>query len=454
MLLSKKSADLCSGPILPNMLALTLPLMLSGILQMLFTAADTVVIGNFGSEHSLAAVGSTGGLTGLFVMLFIGLSVGSNAVCARCIGSDDEEGTSQALHTSILFGLITGACLTALILPLADDLLRLMQTPENVIGLSTVYLRIYSLGIIPTLVYNFATAVLRSKGDTRRPMYYLTIAGITNVLLNLLFVIVLKMDVAGVALATIISQSISALLTILALMRETGACRLHIRRLRLHKASMREILRIGLPAGLQGLINSLGGIAIQSCTNTFGPIVMAGFAASGSVLSLFWAGANAFAYSTLTLVSQNYGAKKYSRINRILLTSSVSVTVFAAATGLLFYLFAAPLIGLYDSRPEVVEVGITAIRTVCAFYFFGGIMDCASFASRGLGYSLPPMFVATLGQTAMRFIWAFGVLQLPKFHTVPMLAFSDAVVWTVTCAAQLVCFFLVRRKFPKTDLAT
>ena len=319
--------DMCTGPILPKLLKLVLPLMLSSILQLLFNAADIIVVGNFAGENSLAAVGSTSSLVNLMTNLFLGLSTGANVLCAHFMGAKDDKNLSKTVHTSISLAIISGIFLTLVGVLFADDLLYLMNTPDEVRELSALYLRLYFCGMIAMLVYNFGSSILRSKGDTKRPLYFLTLAGVINVVLNLIFVICFHMDVAGVAIATVASQVVSAVLVVICLMREKDAYRFSFKKLMPDKKIVAKILRVGIPAGFQGVVFSLSNVVLQSSINGFGPVVMAGSAASASIEGFVWVAMNAFSQGALTFTSQNVGAKKYERVFKILKNCCIMLIV-------------------------------------------------------------------------------------------------------------------------------
>ncbi len=443
--------DMCNGPVLPKLLRLALPLMLSSILQLLFHAADIIVVGNFASENSLAAVGSTGSLVNLMTNLFLGLSTGTNVLTARYIGAKDHGNISKTVHTAILISILSGAFLTLVGVLFADDLLRLMKAPEEVLGLSAVYLRIYFCGMIAMLIYNFGSSILRAKGDTKRPLYYLSAAGVVNVVLNLFFVIVLKMDVAGVALATVISQCISAALVLWCLMRETDAVKFDFRKLKLDIPVLRRILQVGIPAGFEGVVFSLSNVVLQSSINGFGAVVMAGSAAAASIEGFVWVSMNAFSQGVLTFTSQNIGAGKYTRIKRIVLTCLLCSAIAGLVLGNAAYLLGGPLVSIYDPRPEIVAPALIRMRYVASFYFLCGIMDIMGCAVRGMGHPTAPTVVSLLGACGLRLVWVFTVFQIPAFHTEAMLFLSYPVTWVITFLAHLVCFLILRRKLPKTD---
>ena len=440
---------MCTGAILPKLLKLVVPLMISSVLQLLFNAADIIVVGNFASENSLAAVGSTSALVNLMTNLFLGLSTGANVICARYKGADDSENVSKTVHTSIFLAIVCGAILTVTGILFAEPLLLMMKTPEEVLPLSALYLRLYFFGSIAMLIYNFGSSVLRSKGDTKRPLYYLAGAGVINVGLNLVFVIFLKMDVAGVALATVISQCVSSALVIACLMREEDAYRFRLSLLKPSRRIFTKILQIGLPAGLQGVVFSLSNVVVQSSVNSFGPVVMAGSAASASIEGFVWVSMNAFSQGALTFTSQNVGGGKYSRINRIAVISCGCAALAGLVFGNLAVLFGRELLAVYDPRPEILEPGMTRLSIVCGFYFVCGFMDCIVGSIRGMGYAVTPTVVSMLGACGLRILWISTVFQM--FRSEAMLFISYPVTWGITFVAHLVCYIIMRRKYPKGD---
>lgn len=441
-----------TGSILPKLLKLSLPLMLSSVLQLLFNAADIIVVGNFASSNSLAAVGGTSSLVNLMTNLFLGFSTGANVLASHYLGAGDDERVSRTVHTSVLISVISGLILTFVGCVFADDLLALMQTPPEVLELSALYLRIYFAGMVAMLVYNLGSSILRAKGDTKRPLIFLTISGIINVFLNLLFVIVFKMDVAGVALATVISQCVSAVLIILCLMREEGGFRLEFRKLRLDKTTVVKMMQIGIPAGFQGVVFSLSNVVIQSSVNSFGAIVMAGSAAAASIEGFVWVSMNAFSQGALTFVSANIGAGKYSRVNRIALISCACAAVTGAVFGNLVFLFGRTLLGIYDPRPEVIDAGLIRMSIVCTMYFTCGLMDCIVGSIRGMQYAVTPTIVSLLGACGLRILWIFTGFQLEQFHTVFWLFMSYPASWTITFLAHLICYIFMRRRLPAGDI--
>lgn len=451
MATKKYTIDMCSGPILPKLLRLVLPLMLSSILQLLFHAADIIVVGNFGSTNAVAAVGSTGSLVNLLTNLFLGLSISTNVLTAQFMGARDSKNISKTVHNAIFLSLISGVLLTIVGVCFADVFLELMGSPDDVRGLSATYLRIYFCGMTAMLIYNFGSSILRAKGDTKRPLYFLTIAGVINVLLNLLFVIVLKMDVAGVALATVISQCVSALLILRCLTKESDASRLEFSKLRPDGKLIRRILQIGIPASLEGVVFSLSNVVLQSAVNGFGSIVMAGCASAASIEGFVWVAMNAFSQGTLTFTSQNRGGGKYSRLNRIVLTGCLCSGAAGLLLGSLAYLFGPQLLAIYDPRPEIIGPGMIRMSCIARFYCLCGIMDIVACSIRGMGYSAVPTAVSLVGACGLRLLWVFTVFQIPAFHTQEVLFLSYPITWIVTFLAHLVCYLFLRRRLPKTD---
>ena len=436
--------DMCNGPILGKILVFAIPLMISGILQLLFNAADIIVVGRFTGSQALAAVGSTSALINLIINLFIGVSVGANVVVARNYGAKDYDGIHGAVHTSVLTAIWGGIILIFVGILLARPMLEMMGTPEDVINLSVLYMRIYFVGMPAFMMYNFGAAILRAIGDTKRPLYFLTLSGVVNVVLNLFFVIVFHMGVAGVALATIISQAISAFLIILCLMKMDGPCHLDFKHLKFHPEQLKSMLRICLPAGLQGAIFSISNVLIQSSVNSFGSQVMAGNTAAGNIEGFVYNSMNAVYQTSLSFTSQNMGAKKFDRINKILFQCLLVVTAIGLVMGGGAYLLGEPLLGIYTSSPEVVSYGLIRLKYVCATYFLCGLMDVMVGTIRGMGYSIMPMLVSLTGACAFRVIWIFTIFQMNR--TLDCLYISYPISWVLTAGVHLICYFIVRKK--------
>ncbi|MBQ9767168.1 MAG: MATE family efflux transporter [Lachnospiraceae bacterium] len=447
--------DMTTGALLPKMLRFSLPLMASSLLQLLFNAADVAVVGKFAGDNSLAAVGSTSSLINLMTNLFLGLSIGANVLSAKYIGAGDKERTGKVVHTAITVSVLSGLILTLIGVIFAPQILMLMKSPEGVIDLASLYLRVYFLGMPAMMLYNFGSSLLRSKGDTKRPLYYLSAAGVLNVVLNLVFVIVFHMDVAGVALATIISQYLSAAMILRCLMKEEDeAFRVSLNKLKIDKTTLRHLIKIGVPAGLQGVVFSLSNVVIQSSVNGFGEIVVAGSSAAASIEGFVWVSMNAFHQAALTFTSQNIGAKKYSRINRIMFCAQ-GCTIFAGLVfGNLAYLFGEPLLHIYTDTPASIEAGLERLSIICTTYCLCGMMDAIVGSIRGMGYGVTPTIVSMLGACGLRLLWIATIFQIPQYHTPRVLFFSYPVSWALTVLAHLICYLIMRRKFPKQDEIT
>lgn len=443
---SRHEIDMTDGPILGSMLRFALPLMLSSILQLAFNAADVIVVSRFAGDECLAAVGSTGALTALIVELFVGLSIGANVAVARALGARDNENVSHMVHTSMLIALISGVFITILGVFGARYFLELMDSPADVIDLAVKYLRIYSAGMIATMVYNFGSAILRAIGDTKRPLYFLFTAGVINVILNLVFVICFGMDVDGVAWATVISQAVSAVLVVICLMRSESAIRFNPRRMRIHGSALKEIARIGLPAGLQGILFSISNVMIQSSINAFGSVAVAGNSAASNIGSFVYGGISAFYQAATSFTSQNMGAKRYDRIWKIVGTALACDAVASVTLGIAVWLARAPLMTIYTSSPDVIAAGSVRITCMVLPYIVGCSMDVFAASLRGIGYSLIPMIVSVVGVCAFRVFWLTVVCRLPAFSDLAGIYISYPVSWTLTLIAQFICFVWAMRR--------
>ncbi len=442
----KYELDMCSGPILKKMLVFTLPLMLSSILQLLFNAADIVVVGRFAGDNSLAAVGSTTALVNLLTNLFVGLSIGANVTAARLYGAKQNDALSRTVHTSIAVSLISGVILTFIGFFGAEKMLVLMSTPPEITELAAVYLRIYFLGITALMVYNFGSAILRAIGDTKRPLYYLMASGAVNVVLNLIFVICFKMDVAGVALATVISQCLSAALVVRCLMKEQGAIRLVLRSIKIYRQELLSIIRIGLPAGFQGIVFSLSNVVIQSAVNLFGNVVVAGNSAAANIEGFVYVAMNSFYQAVLSFMSQNFGAGNYKRLNKILITGELCVTAVGLLLGNLAVIFGEQLLRIYSDSPDVIAAGMIRLRYISRLYALCGIMDVLVGALRGIGCSIMPMIVSVIGACGLRLLWIATVFTIPEYHSVETVFLSYPITWIITASVHLICYIIVRKR--------
>ena len=441
--------DMCDGAILSKLLRFTLPLMCSGILQLLFNAADVVVVGRFCGEHSLAAVGSTTSLINLLTNLFIGLSVGANVLVARYFGAKDDQKVHNTVHTAIALSLISGLFLTIFGVIFTKQILIWMKTPEEVLNLAAIYLRIYFCGMIAVMLYNFCSSILRAVGDTQRPLYYLIFSGIINVILNLFFVIVCNLNVAGIGLATVISQFVSAGLILRCLMKEKTSYQLQLRKIHFSGRYVLKILQIGLPAGLQGTIFSLSNVVIQSSVNSFGSIIMAGNASASSVEGFVYVAMNAFHQAAVSFVGQNVGAERYDRVKKIAIRTLLCVLVTGLILGNLAVLFGHNLLSIYSSKSDVIDAGIIRLQIICGTYALCGMMDVMVGILRGLGYSIMPMIVSLIGACGLRLIWIFTIFQIPKYHTINILYTSYPISWLITFFIHVICFLVLWHRLDK-----
>jgi len=438
------------GSLLPKILMFSFPLMLSSLLQLLFNAADIIVVGKFAGTQALAAVSSTGALVNLIVNLFIGLSVGTNVLVARQIGARKFQEIQDTIHTAISLSLIGGVILTIFGVIAAKPLLTLMSVPSDVIELSTLYLRIYFLGVTAMLVYNYGASILRAKGDTKRPLYFLTIAGVVNVVLNLILVIVFHMGVAGVGIATTVSQFISAGLILYCLVGEHSYMKLHLKELKIHKEQFIEIVKIGLPAGIQGSVFSLSNVVIQSTINGFGSVIMAGSGAAANIEGFVYVGMNAFYQSCLTFTGQNYGAGKMDRVKKTLYSCQFLVIITGLILGIGAWYFGDFLVGFYATEPEVIQAGVIRLGYVSKLYFLCGIMDVMVGSLRGLGYSIFPMIMSLLGACVLRLVWIAFVFPL---NPIPENVYiSYPITWIVTACAHMITYLYGMHKIKKKKM--
>lgn len=451
MLVKTKNIDMTNGALLPSMLLFALPLMASSVLQLLFNASDIAVVGNFGSTHSLAAVGSTTTLISLLTNFLIGLSIGTNVLASRCLGARNFKGLRRVVHTSVALGIAAGLLAAAAGLLFSKRILILMQTPDSVLPLSVLYTRIYFFGMLPTAVYNFGSAVLYANGDTRKPLLFLIVSGVTNVILNLVFVICFKMDVAGVALATVIAQTLAMILVLSYLARRRDSSRIYFSRIRLNLEIVWNILKLGIPAGFQSFVFSLSNMVIQSAVNSFGPVYMAGTAASQNVDCFIWISMNAFQPTATTFISRNIGARNYSRINRITCCALMCACITGIVLGCLAVFFSSALLGIYTGDPAAIAAGLIRLRMVGVPYALCGLMDVMTGALRGLGSSLLPAVIALAGACGLRLVWIATVFQIPRYHTFEFLFLSYPLSWIVTFAALGAAYFFVRGKYPKKN---
>ena len=439
--------DMTRGPLLSRILLFALPLICSGVLQLLFNAADIIVVGRYAGSHAMAAVGATSALINLLVNFFIGISVGANVLVARFRGAGDFDDAQQTVQTALITAVAGGALLVVIGIALARPMLVWMATPAEVLDQAVLYMRIYFIGMPATMLYNFGAAILRAVGDTRRPLYFLMFSGVVNVLCNLFFVIVLHMGVAGVATATVIAQVISATLIVLCLMRVDGMCNVNLKNIHFHADKFARMMQVGLPAGLQSVIFNISNVLIQSSINSFGAIVVAGNTAASNIEGFVYTSMNALYQTSLSFTSQNLGAKQYRRIDQVLLRCAILVVLIGLVLGNGAHLLGRQLLGIYSSDAEVVSFGLVRLGVVSVTYCLCGLMDVIAGSVRGMGYSILPMLVSLAGACVFRIIWIFTIFRWQ--HTLFSLYISYPISWGLTICAHLACYFIVRRQvFP------
>jgi len=446
---NKYEMDMCNGPLFSKLIIFSIPLILSGMLQLLFNAADIIVVGRFAGETALAAVGSTSSLTNLLVNVFMGLSVGANVLVARFYGAGQKKELDEMIHTAIATSIIAGIFLIFAGFFLARPALAFMGTPEDVIDQSVLYMRIYFAGMPVLMLYNFGSAVLRAIGDTKRPLYYLLFAGVINVVLNLIFVIYFHMGVAGVALATVISQTISAILVIRCLILNDGMVRLELKKLRIVRDKLFKMIRIGVPAGLQGAMFSISNVLIQSSINTFGSIAMAGNTAALNIEGFIYTAMNAMHQGAVSFTGQNFGAHKFKRIGKIALLCEGMVFVVGLLLSVIVLFFVEPLLSLYSPEAEVIHYGVIRLQIICATYYLCGMMDVMVGILRGMGYAIAPMIISLTGVCVFRIVWIYTIFK--KFRTLEVLYLSYPATWLLTFLVQLIMFLIIYKKLRKQD---
>ena len=444
--------SMISGPLFRPMITYTIPIILTGILQLFFNAADLVIVGQFGTSGSnaLAAVGCTAAISGLMTNFFIGCSAGSGVAVAHAIGAGHDKDVHKAVHTIIPLATVGGALISVIGIVFAEPLLKMMSTPDNIIGLSSTYMKIIFAGMLPNMVYNFGASILRAAGDSKRPLYYLIIAGCVNLALNLLFVLAFKMDVAGVALATVIAHAISAVLVLGALIKRTDSCRLELKKLRFYAEPLKKILRLGIPAGIQASLFSISNVIIQSSINSLDTIyagVVAGNAAASNIQNFAFMTNEGFKQTAMNFTGQNVGSGNYKRVRRITNISLLMTLAVCIVVGVVMTLCSRPLLGIYISdSPEAVKWGIIRMYCMCLPYFAGGIMDVSTGILRGLGQSIFPMLASVFGVCVFRVIWIFTVFQSKAFHTPESLWISYIISWLLTFAIQYIVLRIVLAK--------
>ena len=433
-----------NGSIMDKMISFALPLMLSGILQLLFNAVDIIVVGRFSGSQSLAAVGSTSSLINMLTNLFIGISLGANVLAARFYAAGKHKEMSETVHTAIATAFVSGVIMIFVGILLSRPALELMDTPSDVIELSTLYIRIYFLGMPFFMLYNYGAAILRAVGDTKRPLIFLVISGVVNACLNMLLVIVFHLDVAGVAIATVISQVISCVLVIGCLYKTDAVYRLRFKKLRINKKYLVQIFRIGIPAGLQSTLISFSNVLLQSSVNSFGSIAMAGYTAANNILSFLYMAANAVTQACMSFTSQNFGARKPKRMDRVIIDGMILQFVICLILGTLAYVFGSQISSIYTDNSDVIKCSVEILALTTIPYFLCGIMDAWPGIIRGMGRSTVPMILCIIGTVGVRILWIF--FFFPHHRTLRYLFISYPVSWIATIIMQLAYFFIIRKE--------
>lgn len=451
--------NMTKGRLFGPMISYTIPLILTGILQLFFNAADLVIVGRYGSSGSnaVAAVGCTASLTALMTNFFIGCSAGSGITVAHAIGANHKEAVHRAVHTIIPFAAVGGAVLSVLGFFLSKPLLILMSTPENILGLSTVYMKIIFLGMLPNMVFNFGAAILRAAGESKKPLYYLVISGIVNIILNVIFVTVFNMDVAGVALATVIAHLLSAIMVVYALSKRKDDCQLNLMQVKFYAEPLKKIFRLGIPAGIQSSLFAVSNVIVQSSINSLELTyvgVVAGNAAAQNIQNFAFATNGAFHQTAMNFTGQNVGAKRFDRVKKITSLSLLMTSVVGIVVGVVMTFFARPLVSIYvTDSPAAVEWGVIRMFYICLPFFVGGIMDIATGVLRGMGMSIFPMFASIFGICVFRVVWIFTVFQLPQYHTPQSLWISYLISWALTFIVEYVMLQILLAKRIKLQKA-
>ena len=441
---SKYEIDMCNGTIMDKLISFSLPLMLSSILQLMFNAVDIIVVGRFSSSQALAAVGATTALINIFTNLFIGISLGANVLAARYFAAGRDKEMSESVHTAITLALISGVIMAFVGVAMSRTALELMATPGDVINLSAVYMRIYFMGMPFFMLYNYGAAILRAVGDTKRPLVFLIAAGLTNVVLDLLLVIVIPLGVAGVAIGTVASQMISSILVLRCLYKSEGSYQLRFSKLKIRWVYLKRIFQVGIPAGIQSTVINFSNALLQSSVNSFGSTAMAGYTAANNILGFLYAAVNAVTQACMSFTSQNYSVGKQKRMDRVLLDCMLLSAGVSAVIGVGAYVFGSRILRIYNTEPEVIQCGLEILSITTVPYFLCGIMDLIPGALRGMGHSAVPMVLSVIGTVGTRIVWIYGFF--PQHRSLHFLFISYPGSWIITIAMQAVCFWFVRKK--------
>ena len=444
--------DMCNGSIMNKLISFSIPLMISGILQLAFNAVDIVVVGRFSGSESLAAVGSTTALINVFTNLFIGISLGANVLAARFYAAGREKEMSETVHTAITFAIISGVVMALVGLFFSRGALELMGTPDNVINLSTLYMKIYFLGMPFFMLYNYGASILRAVGDTKRPLLFLIVAGVINACLNLLLVIAFHLGVAGVAIATVTAQFVSCVLVLRCLYKSDSSYQLRFSKLMIKKVYLGQIFQVGIPAGIQSTVINFSNVLLQSSVNSFGSIAMAGYTASNNIFGFLYVSVNSFTQACMSFTSQNYGVKKLKRMDRVLIDCMILSAVVTLILGSSVYIFGPELLHIYSNQADVIKYGMEIFSYTTVTYFLCGLMDLFPGALRGMGYSTVPMILSIIGTVGVRIIWIYGLF--PSHRSLTFLFLSYPVSWIATIIMQVICFWFVRKKIHRTMAVT
>lgn len=444
---NKYEIDMCNGTIMDKLISFALPLMISGMLQLMFNAVDIIVVGRFTGSQALAAVGSTTALICTFTNLFIGVSLGANVLAARFYASGKTKEMSETVHTAILLALISGIAMSIIGILCARESLVLIATPDDIIGQAALYLRIYFLGMPFFMLYNYGAAILRAVGDTKRPLMYLIAAGTANAVLDLILVIIFKMGVAGVAIGTITSQFISCVLVIRCLCKTDAIYKLYISKLRIKKYYLIQILKVGLPAGIQSTVINFSNVLLQSSVNSFGEIAMAGYTAANNILGFLYVSVNSVTQACMSFTSQNYGVRKFKRMDKVLADCAILSIIVSVVIGGGSYLLGHQILGIYTKQEDVIQCGMEILSISTIPYFLCGLMDMIPGSMRGVGYSAVPMLLSIIGTVGTRLVWIYGVF--PEHRSLYVLFMSYPVSWGLTIVMQAICLVFVRRKIRK-----
>ena len=439
---------MCNGTIMDKLISFAIPLMLSGILQLMFNAVDIVVVGRFSGSQALAAVGSTTALINVFTNLFIGISLGANVLAARYYAAGKSKEMSETVHTAIALALVSGVVMAVIGVVFARGALEIMGTPNDVIGKSTLYMRIYFCGMPFFMMYNYGAAILRAVGDTKRPLIFLIVSGVINAVLNLFLVIVFHLDVAGVGIATVISQLVSCILVLRCLHHTKSSYQLHLKKLRIKSVYLKQIFEVGVPAGIQSTVINISNAMLQSSVNSFGSIAMAGYTASNNIFGFLYVSVNSFTQACMSFTSQNYGVKKLKRMDRVLIDCMILSVVVTLILGSSVYIFGPELLHIYSDQADVIKYGMEIFSYTTVTYFLCGLMDLFPGALRGMGYSTVPMILSIIGTVGVRIIWIYGLF--PSHRSLTFLFLSYPASWIATIIMQVICFWFVRKRIHMT----